>query len=95
MGSYKPLKQSFSPSELEAMNAAYEAAWAKLEPSVREPARAEALKDFLRRRIVRLAGCGLTDEKMLRDLTLDMVPPLSFGLQRPTRSRRPRVRSRV
>lgn len=59
---------AFSPDDLEILDVAYQSAWAKLK--LREPEKAEAVKDFLRQRVVQIAKYGVRD---LSGLALDMV----------------------
>jgi len=72
MGSLSQLKQSFNPDELKMLDVAYASAWAKLER--RDPAGAEAVKDFLRLKIVQIAKCGIRDPNELSALALAMLP---------------------
>jgi len=67
----KGAKSAFSPDELEVLDVAYQSAWAKLK--LRDPEKAEAVKDFLRQRVVQIAKYGVRDPETLSGLALDMV----------------------
>jgi hypothetical protein len=81
MGAPKRVKPSFNSRELEVLDWAYRSAFAKLE--IRDPDKAEAVNDFLRHKVTQIAQFGVTDPKILRDLALNLMPPLSPEFRRP------------
>lgn len=74
MGPYRPPKSSFNAQELEALDLALDAAWAKLSGGVRDPREARAVKDFLRRKILQIAKAGVVDPCIMSSLALNQLP---------------------
>jgi len=74
MGSYRPPKSSFNAQELEALDLAFDAAWAKLSGGVRDPREARAVKDLLRRKILQIAKAGVVDPCIMSSLALNQLP---------------------
>jgi len=64
-------KGAFSPNDLEILDVSYQSAWAKLK--LRDPEKAEAVKVFLRQRVIQIAKYGVRDPETLSGLALDML----------------------
>jgi hypothetical protein len=62
---------AFGPDDLEILDAAYQSALARL--MLRDPEKAEAVKDFLRQRVIQIAKYGVRDPETLSGLALDML----------------------
>jgi hypothetical protein len=66
------LKGAFSPHDLEILDVAYQSAWTKLK--LRNPEKAELVKDVLRQKVVQIATYGVRDPDTLAGLALDLLP---------------------
>ena len=62
---------AFGPDDLEILDVAYQSALARL--MLRDPKNAEAVKVFLRQRVIQIAKYGVRDPETLSGLALDML----------------------
>lgn len=64
------------------LDVVYQSAFAKI--AARDPERALAVSECLRRKVAQLAQFGVCDHNTLRDLAIDLMPPL---VRKPRRRR--------